>query len=51
MGNFLALKQLEISEVIPLVLIELKNKEYLREDDIINCQNNYPRTNSLNILK
>lgn len=50
MSEFLALKQLEISEVIPLVLIELKNKEYLREDDIINCQNNYPRTNSLNIL-
>ena len=38
--------RLENSGVIPLVLIEVQNGEYLGEDDIIRFQDDYARTDS-----
>ena len=38
--------RLENPGVIPLVLIEVQNGEYLGEDDIIRFQDDYARTNS-----
>ncbi|NEP18822.1 MAG: cupin domain-containing protein [Leptolyngbya sp. SIO4C1] len=40
--------RLENSGVIPLVLIEVQNGEYLGEDDIIRFQDDYSRTNGAN---
>ncbi|MBX2862180.1 MAG: phosphomannose isomerase type II C-terminal cupin domain [Leptolyngbyaceae cyanobacterium MAG.088] len=37
--------RLENSGVIPLILIEVQNGEYLGEDDIIRYQDDYARTN------
>lgn len=38
--------RLENSGVIPLVLIEVQNGEYLGEDDIVRFQDDYARTDS-----
>ncbi|MGB3512678.1 MAG: phosphomannose isomerase type II C-terminal cupin domain [Microcoleaceae cyanobacterium] len=38
--------RLENPGVIPLVLIEVQNGEYLGEDDIVRFQDDYARTNS-----
>ncbi|MDJ0702554.1 MAG: phosphomannose isomerase type II C-terminal cupin domain [Leptolyngbyaceae cyanobacterium MO_188.B28] len=38
--------RLENSGVIPLILIEVQNGEYLGEDDIIRYQDDYARTDS-----
>jgi len=40
--------RLENPGVIPLVLIEVQNGEYLGEDDIIRYQDDYARTEKLN---
>jgi len=41
-----ALHRLENPGVIPLILIEVQNGEYLGEDDIVRFQDDYSRTNS-----
>lgn len=39
--------RLENVGVIPLVLIEVQNGEYLGEDDIVRFQDDYARTNEV----